>query len=244
MQYLSRMNNSACSQNFCVEVRLHYSMSKPSTAAQAQSMSLGAAIKQWAEKNSDKKIEDESIIKLNCTTPPMDRIDNTVNQFINCVKLSLSTNMIDKIPLLPGSCLPKLRTLSLGRNQIKKITGLEEVGATLTELWISYNQITALDGLSCCTKLETLYISNNKIKEMSELKKLTLSNPVLNNCNFVGNPLYEGFASRTEARLVVLRTVPQIKTLDGELFTGFSESDRTSTPSDQRPPSHRTAIPA
>ena len=219
-------------------------MSKPTTAAQAPSMALGAAVKQWAEKNADKKIEEEAIIKLNCTTPPIDRIDNTVNQFINCVKLSLSTNMIDKIPLLPGSCLPKLRILSLGRNQIKKITGLEEVGATLTELWISYNQITTLDGLSCCSKLETLYISNNKIKEPTELKKLAVSIPTLTNCTFVGNPLYDNFASRPEARLAVLRTVPQIKTLDGELFTGFPETDRVATPSDQRPPSHRTSIPA
>ncbi len=219
-------------------------MSKPTTAAQAQSITLGGALKLWLEKNPEKKIEDESIIKLNCTTPPIDRIDNTVNQFVNCVKLSLSTNMIDKIPLLPGSCLPNLRILSLGRNQIKKITGLEEVGATLTELWISYNQISTLDGLANCTKLETLYISNNKIKEASELKKLASSVPTLINCNFVGNPLYDGFPSRAEARMHVLRSVPQIKTLDGELFTGFPDADRVATPSDQRPPSHRTAIPA
>ena len=219
-------------------------MSKPATAAQPLSMSLNAAVKQWIEKNPEKKIEEESIIKLICTTPPIDRIDNTVNQFQNCVRLSLSTNVIDKIPLLPGSCLPKLRVLSLGRNQIKKITGLEEVGATLTELWISYNQISTLDGLACCSKLETLYISINKIKDLSELKKLSVGNPVLINCNFVGNPLYEGLGSRVDARMSILRIVPQIKTLDGELFTGFPDAERVPTPSDQRPQSQRTMIPA
>ncbi len=219
-------------------------MSKPATAAQPQSMPLNAAVKQWNEKNPETKIEEESIIKLICTTPPIDRIDNTVNQFQNCVRLSFSTNLIDKIPLLPGNYLPKLRVLSLGRNQIKKITGLEEVGATLTELWISYNQISTLDGLGCCLKLETLYISNNKIKDLSELKKLAASNPSLSNCNFVGNPLYEGLGSRAEARMLVLRTVPQIKTLDGELFTGFPDAERASTPLDQRPPSQRAMIPA
>ena len=38
--------------------------------------------------------------------------------------------------------LPQLRNLeilSLARNQIKKISGLEEVGGTLKELWLSYN---------------------------------------------------------------------------------------------------------
>ena len=208
-------------------------MSKPASNSPPSSMSLGAAVKQWGEKNQGKRIEDEQIIKLICTTPPIDRIDNTVNLFANCVQLSLSTNMIDKIPLLPGSCLPNLRVLSLGRNQIKKITGLEEVGATLRELWISYNQISTLDGLSCCTNLETLYISNNKIKETSELKKLAASNPYLTNCNFVGNPLYEGL-TRSDARILVVRAVPQIRTLDGELFTG-SPDDRTPTPESAAP---------
>jgi len=222
--------------NFCANDLLQYNMSKPTTAAQAQSMALSAAVRQWAEKNPDKRIEDESLIKLICTTPPIDRVDNTVNQFVNCVRLSLSTKMIDKIPLLPGSCLPKLKVLSLGRNLIKKITGLEEVGATLTELWISYNQISTLDGLSSCTRLETLFISNNKIKDPNELKKLCQYNTTLINCNLVGNPLYDGI-SRSEARNLVLRMVPQIKTLDGELYTGFPESEnRAPTAGDQRPP--------
>jgi dynein light chain 1 len=46
--------------------------------------------------------------------------------------------------------LPNLRNLeilSLGRNMIKKISGLEEVGNSLRELWISYNYIEKLDGL-------------------------------------------------------------------------------------------------
>lgn len=46
------------------------------------------------------------------------------------------------------------------------------MAATLEELWISYNQIASLDGISCCTNLTTLYISNNAIKSWSELDKL------------------------------------------------------------------------
>jgi dynein light chain 1 len=52
----------------------------------------------------------------------------------------------------------------LGRNNIKKIEGLDAVADTLEELWISYNQIEKLNGVECCKKLKVLYASNNKIK--------------------------------------------------------------------------------
>lgn len=65
-----------------------------------------------------------------------------------------------------------LQILSLARNQIKRISGLEEVGQTLRELWLSYNQIERLDGLQPCVKLEVLYMSNNKIKGWDEVEKL------------------------------------------------------------------------
>ncbi|CAM6031961.1 unnamed protein product, partial [Sphagnum compactum] len=68
--------------------------------------------------------------------------------------------------------MTRLKILSLGRNQIKKIERLEDVAGTLEELWISYNQISSLDGLSALTKLTTLYISNNLIKSWNELEKL------------------------------------------------------------------------
>lgn len=72
-----------------------------------------------------------------------------------------------------------LKRLSLARNCIKKISGLEEVAGTLRELWLSYNQIEKLDGLSMCTVLNTLFIgsnllvhSDNKIRSWEELDKL------------------------------------------------------------------------
>lgn len=181
------------------------------------SQTLSSAVKQWQEKNVEKKLSDETKISLICTSPPIDKIDNSVNAFVNCVQLSLSTNCIDKIPLLPKSGLPKIEILSLGRNLIKKITGLEEIGNTLRELWISYNQISTLDGLNCCTRLEVVYISNNKIKDMSEIKKLTL-NPLLTNINLTNNPIYDGVV-RSEIRSSIIETLPQLSVLDGELIT-------------------------
>jgi dynein light chain 1 len=196
----------------------------PGSSDASAGQSLAAAIKQFNLANPGKRIEEEQLIKLLCTTPPIDKIDNSVNSFVNCVQLSLSTNGIDKIPLLPKSGLPKIEILSLGRNQIKKISGLEEIGDTLRELWISYNQISTLDGLNCCTNLETLFISNNKIKEMAETKRLTL-NPALSNLNIVGNPIYDN-ANRNEIRTGIIRTVPSLRNVDGEIVT---DSERLSS---------------
>jgi dynein light chain 1, axonemal len=70
--------------------------------------------------------------------------------------------------------MSKLKILSLGRNLLKKIEKLEDVASTLEELWVSYNQISTLDGISVCTNLATLYISNNTIKSWAELDKLVI----------------------------------------------------------------------
>lgn len=78
--------------------------------------------------------------------------------------------MIDRMVSLTG--MFELEILSLGRNNIKKIEKLEDVAGTLKQLWISYNQISSLDGLACLTNLTTLYCSNNLIKSYSELEKL------------------------------------------------------------------------
>merc|ERR1712187_1035233 len=111
--------------------------------------------------------EEATVVKLMCLSPPIEKMDSSLNQLVNVKHLSLSTNCIDKMISLPA--LKNIEILSLGRNQIKKIAGLEEVGATLRELWLSYNSISTLDGVSCCPKLAVLYLSNNKIKDWAEL---------------------------------------------------------------------------
>jgi dynein light chain 1 len=199
----------------------------PASSANPNGQSLAAAVKQYLAANPGKKLEDETVIKLLCTSPPIDKIDNAVNAFVNCVQLSLSTNCIEKIPLLPRAGLLKLEILSLGRNQIKKITGLEEVGVTLRELWISYNQISTLDGLNCCSKLETLFISNNKITDLTEIKRLTL-NPAISNVNLIGNPIYDN-VNRAEMRMSIIKTVPGLRVLDGELITDSERSSSSSS---------------
>ena len=107
-----------------------------------------------------------------------------LNTLAKVKRLSLSTNSIDKMINLPN--LRNLEILSLSRNLIKKISGLEEIGQTLKELWLSYNLIEKLDGLQPCVKLHTLYIGNNRIKNWDEIDKLK-DLPEIANVLFTGN---------------------------------------------------------
>jgi len=157
--------------------------------------------------------------------PPIGKLDSALNSLVNVKKLSLSTNSIDKMISLPG--LKNLEILSLGRNQIKKIAGLEEVGSTLKELWISYNHISTLDGLHPCVKLTTLFIGNNKIKQWEELSKLG-ANSALDNILLIGNPLYEGL-TRKAAAPRVMAMLPSLRTVDGEMVTGFDSDNGAAT---------------
>ena len=46
---------------------------------------------------------------------------------------------------------------------------LEDVAATLEELWMSYNGVASLDGLAPCARLRVLYLSNNQVRAMLQL---------------------------------------------------------------------------
>jgi dynein light chain 1 len=92
---------------------------------------------------------------------------------------------------------------------------LEPVASTLEELWVSYNQISSLDGLSACTNLTTLYISNNQIKAWNEIDKLA-SLPNLKDVLFVGNPIYDEHP-KDQCRIEVIKRLPNIAKLDGDM---------------------------
>jgi len=117
--------------------------------------------------------------------------------------------------MVPLTGMNKLKILSLGRNLIKKVEFLESVAGTLEELWISYNQLSTLDGINCCSNLTTLYVSNNQIKQWSELDKLQgLAN--LRDVLFTGNPIYDE-VPKEQIRIEVLKRLPQITKIDGDL---------------------------
>ena len=173
------------------------------------------AIQEWEAKQGLRAAE-ASEMKLYAWNPPINKMDQGLNQLVNCTKLSLSTNNIDKIMNL--SNLKNLNILSLGRNLIRKITGLDEVGTTLEQLWISYNLIEKLDGIQSCSRLTTLFISNNKIKNWEEINRLSQLN-LLKNLLLSNNPIYEGFTNKEEVKPLVIRRCPQLDVLDGTIVS-------------------------
>ena len=145
--------------------------------------------------------------------PPITKMDASLGSLVNCERLALSTNSIDRITPLTG--MGKLKILSLGRNAIKKIEKLEDVAGTLEELWLSYNQISTLDGLGALTNLTVLYISNNVIKHWEEVSKLAAL-PNLKDVLLVGNPIYEEF-DKDQCRIEVLKRLPDLVKIDGDM---------------------------
>ena len=93
------------------------------------------AIKKWEAATGQNPAE-ATEVKLICMIPALDKMEEALSVFEKVEKLSLSTNNIERIQFLK---FKNLRILSLGRNNIKRIQGLEEVSATLEELWLSYN---------------------------------------------------------------------------------------------------------
>ena len=172
------------------------------------------AIKKWEERTGQVAAE-ATEVSLICQIPYIDRMDNSLDTLENVEKLSLSTNSIDKMIPLPK--LRKIKILSLGRNNIRRFAGLDEIGQSLEQLWMSYNQIDRLEGLQPCFKLHTFYASNNKISKWEEVSKLA-NLPALNNLLLVGNPVY-GDRSKDENAPLVVKRVPQLEYLDNFSIT-------------------------
>ncbi|XP_059477378.1 dynein axonemal light chain 1-like [Neocloeon triangulifer] len=173
--------------------------------------SIKEAIKKWEDKNNATASEAEEV-SLSFQWPPIEKMDNTLATLVHCKKLSLSTNMIEKISGL--NSLRNLKILSLGRNYIKSLAGLEGVADSLEELWISYNLLEKVKGINVLKNLRVLYMSNNLIREWVEYAKLS-ELLTLEELSFVGNPLQESCEEgtwRTEAA----RRLPNLKKLDGE----------------------------
>ena len=93
--------------------------------------------------------------------------------------------------------------MALSRNNIKNLNGLDAVGDTLEQLWISNNNIEKLKGVHVLKKLKVLFMANNTVKvrwiltkkwvffifqDWGEFNKLA-DLPQLVDLSFVGNPL-------------------------------------------------------
>ncbi|XP_076200829.1 dynein axonemal light chain 1 isoform X3 [Aptenodytes patagonicus] len=173
--------------------------------AMAKATTIKEALAKWEEKNGQKASEAKEV-KLYGQIPPVERMDESLSTLVNCEKLSLSTNCIERIANL--NSLKNLRILSLGRNNIKNLNGLEAVADTLEELWISYNFIEKLRGIRVMKKLKVLYMSNNLVKDW-------------------GNPLQEKYASDQKNNWIeeATKRVPKLKKLDGILVIKQEEDE-------------------
>ncbi|XP_043994517.1 dynein axonemal light chain 1 isoform X2 [Gambusia affinis] len=178
-------------------------MAKPTT--------LKEALAKWEEKSGEKPSEAKEV-KLYGLIPPIEKMDNSLNALVLCEKLSLATNAIEKITNL--NALKNLKILSLSRNNIKSLVGLEAVGDTLVELWISYNSIDKLKGISSLHKMKVLYMSNNLVKDWAEFVRLA-DLPSLVDLVFNGNPLQEKHSTEGSWMDEASKRLPNLKKLDG-----------------------------
>lgn len=79
-------------------------------------INISKAISNWEadESHQGKKLSDQEEVDL--VFKAIDNLDTGINTLTNCRFLSLSSNLIVRIPELN---LPRLERLSLGRNKIK-----------------------------------------------------------------------------------------------------------------------------
>ncbi|KAM4724814.1 dynein axonemal light chain 1 isoform 2-T2 [Anableps anableps] len=176
----------------------------------AKSTTLKEALSKWEEKTGEKANEAKEI-KLYGQIPPIDKMDSGLSSLTCCEKLSLATNCIEKITNLNG--LKNLKILSLGRNNLKSLVGLEAVGDTLEELWVSYNFIDKLKGVSSMNKLRVIYMSNNLVKDWEFVRLADL--PSLVDLVFLGNPLQEKYSLEGTWMDEASKRLPNLKKLDG-----------------------------
>lgn len=156
--------------------------------------------------------------------PPIAKMDNTLSTLKAAKHLSLSSNVIEKITGLKGceSC----EILSLGRNQIKKLDGVEDVAETLQELWISYNLLPNMKGVEKLPKLRVLYMTQNLIAKLADLDTLKECK-VLEELTLIGNPIWNEHSlpgTPEDFREQVAGRCPWLKKLDGSPIT---EDERT-----------------
>lgn len=172
-------------------------------------IALKDALKKYSEKTGENPAE-LTVVKLNGWLPPIDKLDPSLGNLANCEKLSLSTNMIEKLTNL--NLLKNVKVLSIGRNALKSLAGIEGLSDTLEELWASYNFIDKLKNLSGLKNLRVFCLSNNLVKDINELKNLA-DLPNFGDLLLKGCPLESILGEHY--RYKIAEVLPQLKKLDG-----------------------------
>jgi len=152
--------------------------------------------------------EDVRLCPIALQLPLIAKMDGALGTLKACKHLRLSTNAIDKIANLNG--LDNLEILSLGRNAIKSLNGIDPVAETLKQLWVSYNQIGSLAGVEKLQNLEVLFMSNNKLNAWAEVERLSHC-PKLRDLLLKGNPLEATCNEAGDWRLQIIKRLPGLK---------------------------------
>ncbi|GIX95009.1 dynein light chain 1, axonemal [Caerostris extrusa] len=76
------------------------------------------ALKKWSEKTGENAAE-ATVVKMNGWIPSIDKLDASLATLTNCERLSLSTNMIDKLTNL--NSLSKVKDLLCGEEQPEEL---------------------------------------------------------------------------------------------------------------------------
>lgn len=82
----------------------------------------------------------------------------------------------------------------------------------MEELWISYNLIEKIKGVSALQALKVLYMGNNLVKDWAEFNRLQ-EIPNLQELLFINNPICEHMDVESW-RMQVIRRLPGLKKLD------------------------------
>ncbi|XP_059170355.1 dynein axonemal light chain 1-like isoform X2 [Physella acuta] len=182
----------------------------------SKGMAIKDALKQF-EEESKEKAKDAKVVKLIARIPFIDKMDASLSQLEACEHLSLSTNKIEKIANLNG--LKHLRVLSIGRNSLKSLAGIEACNDTLQELWCSYNQIDRFKGITGMKKLKVLFMAHNKVSDLAEVGKLS-GISTLEDVLLIGNPIEEELSESGKWFNEFRKKCPKVKKLDGTVFGG------------------------
>lgn len=82
----------------------------------------------------------------------------------------------------------------------------------MEELWISYNLIEKIKGVSALKALKVLYMGNNLVKDWAEFNRLQ-EIPNLQDLLFINNPICENVDIESW-RAQVIQRLPGLKKLD------------------------------
>ncbi|MDC1471634.1 leucine-rich repeat domain-containing protein [Flavobacteriaceae bacterium] len=121
------------------------------------------------------------------------QIPETINEFDNLVSLTLSGNLISKLPIQKGK-LQKLRTIYLFRNKFTEFPSELFYLPNIQEIGLENNYIKKIPKNICeLNKLKTLYVGRNSLKKIPNclLKKEGLKELGLNENFFSDNKIQD-----------------------------------------------------